>query len=83
MMRKFLILFCLIITGCSPSLQEDQVKESSQSSSAAAKASPVNIPATTRVKPVAAWLVALALLAMLVESALLTRKAMRWRVGHV
>ena len=50
---------------------------------AAAKASPVNIPATTRVKPVAAWLVALALLAMLVESALLTRKAMRWRVGHV
>src|SRR6516164_3641488 len=40
MMRKFLILFCLIITGCSPSLQEDQVKESSQSSSAAAKASP-------------------------------------------
>jgi len=40
MMRKFLILFCLIITACSPSLQEDQVKGSSQSSSAAAKAAP-------------------------------------------
>src|SRR5215467_7936970 len=39
MMRKFLILFCLIITGCSPSLQEGQVKGSSRESSAAAKAS--------------------------------------------
>ena len=50
---------------------------------ASAETSPANIPAGTRVEPIAAWLVALALLAMLVESALLTRKAMRWRVGNV
>jgi hypothetical protein len=35
------------------------------------------------VKPIATWLVALALLAMLFESALLTRKAMRWRARDV
>jgi len=39
--------------------------------------------AATQVKPIAMWLVALALVAMLVESALLTRKAMRWRVRDV
>ncbi len=40
-------------------------------------------PAVARVKPIATWLVALALLAMLFESALLTRKAMRWRARDV
>jgi hypothetical protein len=41
------------------------------------------VRAATQVKPIAMWLVALALVAMLVESALLTRKAMRWRVRDV
>jgi hypothetical protein len=41
------------------------------------------VRAPTQVKPIAMWLVALALVAMLVESALLTRKAMRWRVRDV
>ena len=40
-------------------------------------------PAAAQVKPIATWLVALALLAMLFESALLTRKAMRWRARDV
>ena len=40
-------------------------------------------PATTQVRPIAMWLVALALVAMLLESALLTRKAMRWRARDV
>lgn len=39
--------------------------------------------AAAQVKPIAMWLVALALLAMLLESALLTRKAMRWRARDV
>ena len=39
--------------------------------------------AGVQVKPIAPWLLALALLAMLVESALLTRKAMRWRASDV
>jgi hypothetical protein len=39
--------------------------------------------AATQVKPIAMWLVALALVAMLLESALLTRKAMRWRARDV
>jgi aerotolerance regulator-like protein/VWA domain-containing protein len=50
---------------------------------ASGAASVANLPGATRVKPIASWLIALALLAMLVESALLTRKAMRWRVGDV
>ncbi|MGZ6242561.1 MAG: VWA domain-containing protein [Candidatus Binataceae bacterium] len=41
------------------------------------------MPAVARVKPIATWLVALALLAMLFESALLTRRAMRWRARDV
>jgi hypothetical protein len=53
-----------------------------------AKAAPktaaaMTIRAATQVKPIAMWLVALALLAMLLESALLTRKAMHWRVRDV
>jgi hypothetical protein len=40
-------------------------------------------PAASQVNPIAMWLVALALLAMLLESALLTRKAMRWRARNV
>jgi hypothetical protein len=43
----------------------------------------MTVRAATQVKPIAMWLVALALVAMLVESALLTRKAMRWRVRDV
>jgi len=46
-------------------------------------ASASGTPAVARVKPIAIWLVALALLAMLFESALLTRKAMRWRARDV
>ncbi|MGZ3512022.1 MAG: VWA domain-containing protein [Candidatus Binataceae bacterium] len=46
-------------------------------------ASASGTPAVARVKPIATWLVALALLAMLFESALLTRKAMRWRARDV
>lgn len=46
-------------------------------------ASASGMPAVARVKPIATWLVALALLAMLFESALLTRKAMRWRARDV
>ncbi|HZO80265.1 MAG TPA: VWA domain-containing protein [Candidatus Binataceae bacterium] len=38
---------------------------------------------TMHVAPLAPWLIALALAAMLVESALLARKAMRWRVRNV
>jgi hypothetical protein len=48
-----------------------------------ALASELAAPAATQVKPIAMWLVALALLAMLLESALLTRKAMRWRARDV
>jgi hypothetical protein len=40
-------------------------------------------PAATQVKPIALLLIAFALGAMLLESALLTRKAMRWRVRDV
>lgn len=36
-----------------------------------------------RIRPLAPWLIALALAAMLLESALLARKAMRWRVRDV
>jgi hypothetical protein len=36
-----------------------------------------------RVKPLAPWLIALAVAAMLIESALLARKAMRWRIRDV
>jgi hypothetical protein len=43
----------------------------------------MTVRAANQVKPIAMWLVALALVAMLVESALLTRKAMRWRVRDV
>ena len=39
--------------------------------------------AAARVKPIAPWLVALALAAILLESALLTRRAMRWRARNV
>jgi len=46
-------------------------------------AAAMTVRAATQVKPIAMWLVALALVAMLVESALLTRKAMRWRVRDV
>jgi hypothetical protein len=46
-------------------------------------ASASGTPAVARVKPIATWLVALALLAMLFESALLTRKAMHWRARDV
>ena len=46
-------------------------------------ASAMAVRAATEVKPIATWLLALALIAMLVESALLTRKAMRWRVRDV
>lgn len=46
-------------------------------------ASASGTPAVARVRPTATWLVALALLAMLFESALLTRKAMRWRARDV
>lgn len=41
------------------------------------------VPAATHVTPLAPWLIALALLAMLVESALLARKAIRWRTRYV
>jgi aerotolerance regulator-like protein len=39
--------------------------------------------AAAEVKPIAMWLVALALAAMLLESALLARKALRWRAFNV
>ncbi len=52
-----------------------------------ATAAPVGAPAAVsagvQIMPIAPWLVALALLAMLIESALLTRRALRWRVRHV
>jgi hypothetical protein len=46
-------------------------------------AAAMTVRAATQVKPIAMWLVVLALVAMLVESAMLTRKAMRWRVRDV
>jgi von Willebrand factor type A domain/Aerotolerance regulator N-terminal len=48
-----------------------------------ATASSIAAAAAVRVKPIALWLIALALAAMLLESALLTRKAMRWRARDV
>lgn len=39
--------------------------------------------AVTQVKPIAPWLIGFALAAMLLEAALLTRKAMRWRARDV
>jgi hypothetical protein len=39
--------------------------------------------AAVQVTPIAPWLIFLALAAMLLESALLTRKAMRWRARDV
>jgi hypothetical protein len=55
------------------------------SSAPATPATPsaVGAPAAPQVKPIATGLIALALLAMLLESALLTRKAMRWRARDV
>lgn len=54
----------------------------------AAKARPATaaamaIPVPAQVEPVAAWLLALALVALLLESVMLTRKAMRWRARDV
>lgn len=43
----------------------------------------VTAPAATRIVPLAAWLIALALAAMLFESALLARKALHWRTRDV
>jgi hypothetical protein len=39
--------------------------------------------AAIQVQPIAMWLIFLALAAMLLESALLTRRAMRWRARDV
>ncbi len=50
---------------------------------AAAVGAPSAASAGVQINPIATWLVALALLAMLVESALLARKALRWRVRNV
>ncbi|HVB80163.1 MAG TPA: VWA domain-containing protein [Candidatus Binataceae bacterium] len=50
---------------------------------ASATASSSAAAAATRVEPIAPWLVAFALAAMLLGSALLTRKAMRWRARDV
>src|SRR4029078_6368177 len=40
MLRKFLVLFSLIVSGCTPPLQQDQAKRDAQQTSAAAKATP-------------------------------------------
>ena len=50
---------------------------------APAARAPAVVSASAQITPIATWLVALALLAMLIESALLTRKALRWRVRDV
>jgi hypothetical protein len=55
----------------------------SNAHAAPATASGLDAPGATQVKPIAMWLIALALIAMLLESALLTRKAMRWRARDV
>jgi hypothetical protein len=49
----------------------------------AAPASALAASGISRVTPLAPWLIALALAAMLVESALLARKAIRWRTRDV
>ena len=55
----------------------------SPSSTAPPETASAAAPAATRVKPIALLLIALALGAMLLESALLARKAMRWRPHNV
>jgi hypothetical protein len=55
----------------------------SPSSTAPPETASAAAPAATQVKPIALLLIAFALGAMLLESALLTRKAMRWRVRDV
>ncbi len=67
---------------------ESDLSAAPPAAAASAKGAPetagaMAVRAATQVKPIAMWLVALALLAMLVESALLTRKAMRWRMRDV
>jgi len=42
MLRKFLVLFSLIVSGCTPPLQQDQAKRDAQQTSAAAKATPAD-----------------------------------------
>ncbi len=55
----------------------------SSATAAPAKASAVATAAAVQVMPIAPWLIFFALAAMLLESALLTRKAMRWRARDV
>jgi len=55
----------------------------SSATAAPAKAAAVATAAAVQVMPIALWLIFLALAAMLLESALLTRKAMRWRTRDV
>ncbi|MGH7913979.1 MAG: hypothetical protein ACREPW_04940, partial [Candidatus Binataceae bacterium] len=55
----------------------------SSASAASGTAPAVAAAAATHVKPIALWLAAFALVAILLESALLTRKAMRWRARDV
>jgi Aerotolerance regulator N-terminal len=67
---------------------ESDLSAALPAAASSAKAAPetaaaMAVRAATQVKPIAMWLVALALVAMLIESALLTRKAMRWRVRDV
>ncbi len=55
----------------------------SSATAAPAKAAAVATAAAVQVMPIALWLIFFALAAMLLESALLTRKAMRWRTRDV
>jgi hypothetical protein len=55
----------------------------SSATAAPAKAGAVATAAAVQVMPIALWLIFFALAAILLESALLTRKAMRWRTRDV
>jgi hypothetical protein len=67
---------------------ESDVSAAPPEPASAATAAPSIVPALARtaaiqVQPIAMWLIFLALAAMLLESALLTRRAMRWRARDV